>query len=151
MSELTIESISDELRKHDVSPSYPRKRILEYLIQRHNHPTVNTIYDDLIDEIPSLSKTTIYNNLRLFVEKKLVEEITIEGNEKRYDLYNPESHAHFRCISCGKLYDIRLDYADPFNELKDFQIHNLSIHLNGVCPDCINTASAAETNSTSRT
>lgn len=136
MKDSKNKSIGEKLRKHDISPSYPRKRILEYLIQRHNHPTVNTIYEDLIDEIPSLSKTTIYNNLRLFVEKKLVEEITIEGNEKRYDIYNPDSHAHFRCMSCGRLYDIRLNYRDPFEELKEFQIHNISMHLSGVCPNC---------------
>jgi Fur family peroxide stress response transcriptional regulator len=88
-------------------------------------------------KIPSLSKTTVYNTLKLFVEKDLVEEITIEGTEKRYDLYNPDSHAHFRCSSCGKLFDITLQIRQHESpDLDGFTIHRQSVHFTGLCPQC---------------
>jgi Fe2+ or Zn2+ uptake regulation protein len=131
------DDVAQHLRNHDISPSYPRKRILEYLIERHNHPTVATIYQDLVDEIPSLSKTTVYNTLKLFCERHIVEEITIEGNEKRYDLFNPQLHAHFRCDRCGHLYDIELSQPIGHSaELKGFTVRQQSIHFSGICPEC---------------
>jgi Fur family peroxide stress response transcriptional regulator len=131
------ESVAKHLREHNISPSYPRKRILEYLIERHNHPTVAKIYEDLVEEIPSLSKTTVYNTLKIFVENDIAEEITIEGNEKRYDLYNPDGHGHFRCESCGILYDIDLDFLDDTpGALEGFVIRRQSVHFTGICPAC---------------
>lgn len=132
------ENAADILRREGISPSYPRKRILEYLIEHRSHPTVLNIYGNLIDEIPSLSKTTVYNTLNLFVEKGLVEEITIEGNEMRYDMHNHDDHAHFRCESCGRLYDIPMELPERLSShLDEFQVTKRSIYFSGLCPDCI--------------
>ena len=39
-----------------------------------NHPTVETIYKELIDEIPTLSKTTVYNTLKQFVNILIIDD-----------------------------------------------------------------------------
>ncbi len=131
------ERSTEHLREHGISPSYPRKRILEYLVEKHNHPTVSRIYLDLVDEIPSLSKTTVYNTLKLFCEQRIAEEITIEGNEKRYDLFNPRQHAHFRCDICGELFDIELETpVASASSLRGYSVRQQSIHFSGTCPAC---------------
>ncbi|WP_032122330.1 Fur family transcriptional regulator [Clostridium amazonitimonense] len=132
-----INNVDTYLRDHGIKPSYQRKRVLEYIIEHHNHPTVSQIYDDLIDDIPTLSKTTVYNTLNLFAEKKIVEVITIEGNEARYDIFNPKPHAHFKCDKCQTLYDINLDFSKIANEdLKDYIVKDQYIHFRGTCPNC---------------
>ncbi|KGE71837.1 hypothetical protein DC28_08365 [Spirochaeta lutea] len=129
------------LRDHDLSPSYPRKRILEYLMDYHNHPTVGQIYQDLVGDIPSLSKTTVYNTLKTFVERHIAEVITIEGKENRYDLYNPETHAHFKCESCGNVFDISVGMSLlSLPDLQGFEVHDHSVHFNGFCPSCLGSA-----------
>ena len=65
---LLIDNIEKYLRDHGISPSYQRKRIFEYLYNSKDHPRVNDIYYALIDEIPTLSKTTVYNTLNLFIK-----------------------------------------------------------------------------------
>ena len=62
---LVIENIEKYLRDHNISPSYQRKRIFEYMYENRNHPNVNQIYEALVKEIPTLSKTTVYNTLNL--------------------------------------------------------------------------------------
>lgn len=134
---LVIENIEKHLRDHGISPSYQRKRIFEYLYENQNHPNVNQIYEELVKEIPTLSKTTVYNTLNLFVEKKLAEVITIEGTEIRYDLYNPHTHGHFKCENCKKVYDIDIDAEKlHLKDLEGFQIKEQYFHFKGLCREC---------------
>ena len=63
--------IEKYLREHGISPSYQRIRVFEYLISNKNHPTVDMIYKELIKEIPTLSRTTVYNTLNLLVKQKV--------------------------------------------------------------------------------
>ena len=56
---LHIENVGEYLKSHDIKPSYQRIKIFEYLVEHKNHPTVDMIYKALVDEIPTLSKTTV--------------------------------------------------------------------------------------------
>lgn len=128
---------AEQLSDKNIKPSLQRIKILEYLRAHHNHPTADQIYLELRDEIPTLSKATIYNTLNLFLEAKLVRLINIEDNEMRYDslLYN---HGHFKCINCGRIYDFQLN-SDVFEgmELERFQIMDKNVYYKGMCPDCL--------------
>ena len=62
---ISIKASAKLLKEKDISPSIQRIRVLEYLQNSKNHPTVDNIYNDLIKEIPTLSKTTVYNILKL--------------------------------------------------------------------------------------
>lgn len=136
---LLIDNIEKYLRDHGISPSYQRKRIFEYLYNSKDHPSVNEIYSVLIDEIPTLSKTTVYNTLNLFIEKKIAESIIIDENEFRYQIVDDKKHAHFKCEVCNNLYDIEID-IDSLNidSLKGFDIHEQSFYFKGICKNCKN-------------
>ncbi|MCB0402432.1 MAG: transcriptional repressor, partial [Flavobacteriales bacterium] len=56
------------LSSNNIKPSVQRIKIFEYLHENRQHPTVDTIYKDLVGHIPTLSKTTVYNTLKLFVD-----------------------------------------------------------------------------------
>jgi len=106
-------------------------------MNNRTHPTVAEIYDVLITDIPSLSKTTVYNTLNLFVDKELVEEVTIEGSEMRYDIKDPEGHGHFKCTKCHKIYDVPIQIDKIFSdEMSDFLVQAQFVHFVGICPDC---------------
>ena len=61
-----MKSLQEHLIKNGINPSFQRLKILEYLMNNDTHPTVDNIYNALIDIIPTISKTTIYNTLKLF-------------------------------------------------------------------------------------
>ena len=63
---------SESLREKNIRPSIQRVSILNYLLEKKNHPTVDTIYEDLHPAIPTLSRTTVYNTLQMFKEYDLV-------------------------------------------------------------------------------
>lgn len=138
MSLVTQKEVEQFLRKKDIRPSYLRIKILEYFFLHHNHPSVNMIYESLQGAIPSLSKTSVYNTLSLYVQHQIVEALGISANEQRYDLYRHKAHAHFLCEHCGKIWDLNLNQMDDaFQEqFVGFVVKSQSLQFTGFCPVC---------------
>jgi len=136
--DVSIGSLKDFLVNEGIHPSYQRLRIYEYLEQNNSHPTVDIIYNSLLSEIPTLSKTTVYNTLNLFHEKGIVRGLTIDENEIRYDA-NTRPHAHFKCVKCGRIFDIEIDskfFANSF--VCHHKVNERQLYLKGICSDCMN-------------
>ncbi|MBK5190687.1 MAG: transcriptional repressor [Methanosarcinales archaeon] len=68
---LSMDKLRDFLENEGIHTSYHRLKILEYLRNHRTHPTVERMHKELSREIPTLSKTTVYNTLKLFVRKGL--------------------------------------------------------------------------------
>ena len=134
---VNIENIGDYLIKNEIKPSYQRIRIFEYLIKNKNHPTVDLIFQSLIGDIPTLSRTTVYNTLKLFMDKGIVLVLNIEDNEARFDA-DTSLHGHFKCKVCGSINDFHFDSTElKIEALKKFSVDETHIYLKGVCSSCI--------------
>jgi len=134
---ITVDRITGELKKKGVRPSYQRLRVLEYLRQHPGHPTAEEIYEALSPEIPTLSRTTIYNTLHMFANHGLVHCLSLDGVETRYDIML-ENHGHFKCDQCGSITNFQLEIDQiPVKGLKDHQIRQKNVIFNGLCPECI--------------
>lgn len=132
----TFNELANELKMKNIRLSHQRLKVLEYLIHNRCHPSVDTIYTALHHEIPSLSKTTIYNTLNTLVEAGLVRVITIEDNETRYDI-TIDDHGHFKCDHCGSIYDFDVDMSKlATTTLKDFVVQDKNVYFKGICPNC---------------
>ena len=132
----SFENLKKELKEKNINLSYQRLKVLEYLNNNRCHPTVDKIYTDLHKELSTLSKTTVYNTLRVLAESGMVRVITIEDNETRYDI-NVENHGHFKCDSCGEIYDFSVDIDSLIGEgLDGFMINSKNVYFNGICPNC---------------
>lgn len=134
----TFEHLSQELKKRNIRLSYQRLKVLEYMTQNHVHPTVEQIYSVLHKEVPTLSKTTIYNTLNTLMEANIVKPLNIEDNEVRYDIVM-EDHGHFKCEACWEIFDFHVD-TDSIGkeeELKGFKINSKDVYLKGICPNCL--------------
>jgi len=131
-----FEDITNKLKNNNIRLSHQRLKVLEYLHRNRIHPTVEQIYNGLLDDIPTLSKTTIYNTLNTLIEAGLVKIINIEDNEARYDIITDE-HGHFKCKACGNIYDFEVD-MDSFEikGLNGFKIHNRDMYFSGICAKC---------------
>lgn len=133
----SFEDMRKELKKRNINLSYQRLKVLEYLAQNQCHPTVDRIFTDLQKDISTLSKTTVYNTLRILVEAGLVRVITIEDNETRYDI-NIENHGHFKCENCGTIYNFRIDIDSLSSaDLSNFKINDKNVYFKGICPRCL--------------
>ena len=133
---LTFEELRTVLEAKKIHLSYQRLKVLEYLVQNRVHPTADKIFTDLQEVTPTLSKTTVYNTLKLLVEADMAKLIKTDESEARYDI-NVNTHGHFRCDVCGEVFDftINLD-AIQLIDLQDYMINDKNVYFRGVCPGC---------------
>ncbi len=133
----SFEELKQELKIRNIHLSYQRLKVLEYLTINQCHPTVEQIFTDLHKDISTLSKTTVYNTLGMLAEAGLVRIITIEDHETRYDIVT-ENHGHFKCESCGTIYDFCIDIDSlTCKDLSNFQINDKNVYFKGICQRCL--------------
>jgi len=132
---MSYQTLDQFLRENGIKASYQRVRIYDYMRQTKSHPSVAQIYQDLHPQIPSLSLATVYNTLNLFVEKGMITELKVEGDEARYDFpYQP--HAHFVCTKCKAIYDVPIGNPTACADMEGFTVKETQIIFKGICPNC---------------
>jgi len=124
---------------HQIKPSLQRMALLDDLLQNRTHPTVEEVYGRLSPKIPTLSKTTVYNTLRLFAEKGVAQMLTIEEQRLRFDA-DMRPHAHFLCKTCGKVYDlfgVEPIGDNPIELIEGHRVLETQIYYHGICKKCL--------------
>ncbi|HIW21455.1 MAG TPA: transcriptional repressor [Candidatus Dorea intestinavium] len=121
--------------------SRQRTAILEYLANTKEHPTADTIYENLRKTFPNISLGTVYRNLNLLAEMHDIIKITTESGGVRFD-YDTSPHYHVVCSSCGKVEDLKISekaikpFLEKVNQSYDGTIESHSILFYGKCKTC---------------
>lgn len=96
-----------ELREHGVKITPQRLEILKKLKELgKSHPSFNEVYMAVEDTYPSVSRSTVYENLKLLVELGIIGSFHYKG-EIRYEM-NPDLHVNV-VESNGTIRDIKND------------------------------------------
>ena len=117
-----------------IRPSLQRIEIMRYLLTHPTHPTIDEIFMELKKRIPTVSRTTIYNTLRMFSEKGGALMITIDEHHVCYD-GTTTPHAHFSCKVCGRVFDMQPPTPQS-TAIEGFSIDDAQLYYKGVCADC---------------
>jgi len=102
----------------------------------NGHLTADEVYERARRAVPEIARATVYNALGELVRTGLLR--SVEGfGAVRYDSNLDERHHHFRCLSCGRLYDVHPRAAEQI-ELDDdlFTVERVQVLLEGTCPTC---------------
>lgn len=121
-----------------IRPSMQRLAIMDYLINHPIHPTIDDVYQALSNKMPTLSRTTVYNTLRMLSENQAAQMITIDEHRVCYD-GNVESHVHFYCKKCGKIIDLFGEQAPKLEGEKTVEgniIQEEQLYYKGICAKC---------------
>lgn len=126
------------LMERGIRPSMQRLAIMDYLIHHPIHPTIDDVYQALSNKVPTLSRTTVYNTLRMLSENQAAQMITIDEHRVCYD-GNVESHVHFYCKKCCKIIDLFGEQAPKLEGEKTVEgniIQEEQLYYKGICAKC---------------
>ena len=86
--------------------NYSKRRevIMDVLKGTTTHPTVNWIYEQARLQLPNISLGTVYRNLTELARDGVIAEVPVGDGYQHFDA-NLSDHIHFRCITCGKIFD----------------------------------------------
>jgi Fur family iron response transcriptional regulator len=116
-SKTSREQVSEILRAHGITPTHQRMEIAQVLFEKRWHPSADEILAAVNVRYTETSKATVYNTLKLFLEKRLIRELIVDPNKVFYDS-NTSEHHHFYDVESGEITDIaaagiRIDGLPP--------------------------------------
>ena len=119
--------------------SRQRESIKQFLMTRTDHPTAETIYENLRKEYPKISLGTVYRNLSLLTEIGEIQTISTGVGPDRFD-GNVEPHYHFICKRCGRVIDLKMQGLEHINLLAQHEfsgnIEGHTVFFYGKCEEC---------------
>jgi len=130
-----MDNTSIYLSGFGIRPSVQRIAIMRYLLNNRTNPTADEVYDALKSDIPTLSKTTVYNTLKLFVNNGAAIYVGIDEKNARFDGFI-EPHAIFRCKKCGNLFELSFDVKQFIPRSFNVEIEESYLYLKGLCEKC---------------
>ena len=111
-------NVYEYLLSYNVKPSVQRIAIMDYLLKHKTHPSIDEIYLALSKSIPTLSKTTVYNTLKLLTENGAAQMLTIDERNACFD---------------G---DITENPSAESLKSEGFCIDEIQVYYKGLCPSC---------------
>lgn len=103
--------ILKKLSEHGVTPTPQRLEVADVLLDRPQHLSADQILERLREAGSRVSKATVYNTLKLFGERGLLRELTVDPDRRYYDS-TTHPHHHFFNVRTGELSDIPEDQVE---------------------------------------
>ncbi|MBK8338154.1 MAG: transcriptional repressor [Sterolibacteriaceae bacterium] len=100
--------IADRLRAAGIPITLQRLAIANALFERPVHVTAEQLLRQVKASVPETSRATVYNSLKLFVDKGLLKELVVDPGHVVFDS-NTEPHFHLYDIVTGNLTDVPAD------------------------------------------
>ena len=133
----TLTPVKEALGRLGISATTPRLVIAEILFERREHPTAKDILSFTKERLPVIAPATVYNTLKLFVEKGFVHELRLgEEGSVRYDI-NTEPHHHLLDRESGQVMDLPFDSVQISNleDLeREYSLERISVTIEGKIP-----------------
>lgn len=120
-----------------VRQTIQRKIVYDTVRRMRNHPSADEIFSEIRSEHKSISKATVYRNLRLLCDGGDILCVKVPNEADHFD-FNCAPHYHFSCIRCGTVCDVDLEYKRELDEviLPGYALLGHNLTFLGLCPDC---------------
>ncbi|MFJ8886780.1 Fur family transcriptional regulator [Streptomyces sp. NPDC102402] len=117
-----------------------RRVVAEVLDGDHVHLTADEVHLRAAEQLPEISRATVYNTLGELVALGEVLEVSTVGRAKRYDPNARRPHQHLVCSRCGTVRDVH-PAGNALGDLPDterfgFSVDAVEITYRGLCPAC---------------
>ncbi|MGQ9920647.1 MAG: Fur family transcriptional regulator [Desulfobacca sp.] len=137
--QLTAEDLALILRKQNISVTPQRVQILKNIMERHDHPSADNIFQEVRRVLPMISFNTVYKTLETFCQLGLIMKVNPLHEVARYD-GNTTPHAHVICRRCRQVEDLYWDRPQeippPDLGASGFQAESMVIQVFGLCRHC---------------
>ncbi len=93
------------LRERGIQPTPQRLAVAEVVLRSGVHPSADEVFARVRDDLPTISRATVYNTLNLLVEKGLLMSQILREGTVVFDP-NVQRHHHFIDERTGRIYDL---------------------------------------------
>jgi Fur family transcriptional regulator, iron response regulator len=129
---VNVKNAAEELRQHGIQPSAQRVAVADYVLSTCEHPSADLVWKRVKEKFPWISRATVYNTLNLFVDRGLLQRLTIAEDSVVFDPIT-ETHHHFIDEDTGAIHDVPWDRVQVCNidSLLDYEVHEYQVVMRG--------------------
>lgn len=122
--------------------SHQRDLIMDFLKGTTSHPTAEEVYEVVRKSEPNISLGTVYRNLNLLADNKMILRLHMENGIDHFDADISE-HYHYFCNSCGRIYDLAMKppvqlskVIKSADKVAPGHIEGCTLYFYGKCANC---------------
>jgi len=128
------------LQEQALRKTSERFAILDRIYSIEGHFDIDSLYSYMKENNYQVSRATLYNNIDLLLNCKLVIKHQFGSNIAQFEkAYNNTVHHHFICTVCGKIKefsDANIKRSIQSKRIKNFNISHYSLYVYGICSKC---------------
>jgi Fur family transcriptional regulator, peroxide stress response regulator len=144
--DLRMKFFRSRCAERGLAMTHQRWVIYRSLARTCQHPTPEETFEQVRQEIPSISLATIYKSIKTFLDAGLLREVSTPDQTMRLDA-NLEPHHHLVCATCGTILDLSEDSVAPVHLKKSpprgFRVESYNVNFLGYCGQCTPPAQAS--------
>ncbi len=126
-------------RNKGLRVTHQRTEIFRALLQHDNHPTVENVFEQVRQQLKTISLDTVYRTISTFEEYGLVRKVYHIDNAARLDV-NISDHHHLVCKKCHEIEDFYwpdFDRMKPPKSISHWQKLEIKhVVISGLCSRC---------------
>jgi Fur family transcriptional regulator, stress-responsive regulator len=142
---IPVDELTTRFRERGLRVTPQRQAIFRLLDGNDSHPTVESLYDAARQEMPTISRKTVYQTVHDLESMGEVALLDLGTGSVRVDPNVDDPHHHLICVRCGKVRDVMVDVGSitlPARARNGFTVDDVEVQFRGTCDTC-----AAETRS----
>lgn len=127
------------LTQRNLRKTPERYAILDAVYGMDGHFTLEELSGRLEQQSFRVSRATLYNTMKLFIELRLVVRHRFIGQTKYEGCYLGDNHLHQVCTVCGKVTEVDapgIIKAVDATRLKRFHKDGFTLYIYGICSTC---------------
>jgi Fur family transcriptional regulator, peroxide stress response regulator len=122
-----------------LAATHQRQVIYDTVMSLSGHPSTETIFEKVKQQIPSISLATVYKNVRTFLERGVFQEVSFHYGSLRVEP-NRRPHHHLICTRCKSITDLDAGELEPVRLRgqvpQGFQVQRFAVDVLGICEAC---------------
>jgi Fe2+ or Zn2+ uptake regulation protein len=130
--------LTESFRAQGLKVTPQRLKIFEAVHASGEHPSAESVYAHVRDEMPTISLRTVYQTLNDLAAMGELTHLDLGTGSSRFDP-NLDPHHHLVCDACGRVHDVHADFSAvhvPTGHDHGFEISTTEIVFRGLCPSC---------------
>ena len=127
-----MQNIQKKLVEHGVRPTIHRIHIAHYLLNEADHPTADDVLVWAKENLPKVSRATVYNTLRELSQAGLIREFQFPQISKTVYDKNTKNHFHFYDQSSDSFLDLGSESVKVDLQLPpSFNVNSVDLLVSG--------------------
>jgi Fe2+ or Zn2+ uptake regulation protein len=135
----TPDELTELFRANGRKVTAQRQCIFRVLQGNVAHPSAEAVYEAARTEVATISLKTVYQTLYELAEMGEIAALDLGTGMVRFDPNVDGAHHHLVCRSCGKVRDLKVEFAGlavPPDEVQGYEVKSAEVVFRGLCEEC---------------